>query len=41
MINGVLSADTKDEIETHLEPHIKRDSVLCSDKVFTTLPGLV
>jgi transposase-like protein len=31
MIDGVLSADTKDEIETHLEPHIKRDSVLCSD----------
>ena len=31
MIDGVLSADTKDEIEAHLDPHIKRDSVLCSD----------
>jgi transposase-like protein len=31
MIDGVLSADTTAEIETHLEPHITKDSVLCSD----------
>jgi hypothetical protein len=31
MIDGILSADTKDEIEAHLKPHITKNSVLCSD----------
>ena len=31
MIDGVLSADTANEIKTYLEPHITKNSVLCSD----------
>ena len=35
MIDGVLSADTKEEIKAHLEPYIIKDSVLCSDGAWT------
>ena len=31
MIDGILSEDTASEIQLHLEPHIKGNSVLCSD----------
>jgi transposase-like protein len=31
MIDGVLSEDTASEIESHLKPHIIKNSVLCSD----------
>jgi transposase-like protein len=31
MIDGVLAADTAAEIKAHLEPHIIKNSVLCSD----------
>ena len=31
IIDGVLAADTTAEIKAHLEPHIIKNSVLCSD----------
>lgn len=30
IIDGVLSADTASEIQSHLKPHIQSSSVLCS-----------
>ena len=35
MIDGVLSADTKEKIKSHLEPYIIKNSVLCSDGAWT------